>query len=131
MVRKLEELEVYRLSEDLADTIWNICVRWDYFARSTVGKQMVTAADSIPSNISEGYGRYSIKENIHFCYFARGSLTETRNWVRRSCTRGLITNKDLGNIYQIADRLGPKLNAYMNSIRRQSTNQDFLSKTKA
>jgi NTP pyrophosphatase (non-canonical NTP hydrolase) len=36
---KLEELEVYKLSEELADVVWDIVADWDWFAKDTVGKQ--------------------------------------------------------------------------------------------
>jgi four helix bundle protein len=40
--------------------------------------QQIASADSIPSNIEEGYGRESHKEYIQFLRFARGSARETR-----------------------------------------------------
>jgi hypothetical protein len=46
-----------------ADGVWNIVVGWDSFARDTVGKQIVRAADSIGANISEGSGRGSLQDN--------------------------------------------------------------------
>jgi len=52
-----ENLQVYQLGEKLADEIWRVVRKWDYFARDTVGKQMVRAADSIGANIAEGTGR--------------------------------------------------------------------------
>jgi len=54
-----EELEVYKLSERLADEIWVAVISWDRFARGTVGKQVVRAADSIGANIATGAGRGS------------------------------------------------------------------------
>ena len=33
-----EKLQVYQLSEKVADSIWNIVIAWDSFARDTVGK---------------------------------------------------------------------------------------------
>jgi len=45
-----EKLQVYQLSEKLADNIWEIVVTWDSFAKDTVGKQIVRAADSIGAN---------------------------------------------------------------------------------
>ena len=41
-----ENLKVYQLSENLADEIWDVVLRWDRFARDTVGCQIVRAADS-------------------------------------------------------------------------------------
>ena len=40
-----EKLRVYKLAEQLADRIWKIVVKWDYFPKITIGKQIVTAAD--------------------------------------------------------------------------------------
>lgn len=34
----LEELDVYNLSNELADEIWDIVVSWSYLAQDTVGK---------------------------------------------------------------------------------------------
>ena len=45
-----ETLRVYQLSETLADTVWNVVEKWPLFARDTVGKQIVRAADSIGAN---------------------------------------------------------------------------------
>jgi len=38
---ELKDLEVYKLAEQLSDIIWDIVLKWDYFPRVTVGKQMV------------------------------------------------------------------------------------------
>jgi len=118
MYKKLEDLEVYQLSEVLSDKIWSICTEWEYFAKITVGKQLVQSADSISANISEGHGRYSMKENMQFCYYARGSFEETRNWLRRANKRKLLMSDDMIEIGNIMDKLGPKLNGYINSIKR-------------
>jgi len=33
MVKEIEELRVYKLAEEIADSIWNICIKWDYFSK--------------------------------------------------------------------------------------------------
>jgi four helix bundle protein len=40
--------------------------------------QQIASADSIASNIEEGYGRASRKDYAHFLVIARGSASETR-----------------------------------------------------
>lgn len=45
---------------------------------SRLVSQQIASADSISSNIEEGYGRGSRKDYTHFLVIARGSATETR-----------------------------------------------------
>ncbi len=85
-----EKLRVYRLSENLADQIWNIVLGWDYLASDTVGKQLVRAADSVGANIAEGSGRGTFPENRRFVRIARGSLHETQHWLRRAYKRNCL-----------------------------------------
>ncbi len=70
------DLSSYKLSHELSNIIWFIVIEWDYFAKNTVGKQLVKATDSISANIAEGYGRYSKKDKIHFYRYRFGSLKE-------------------------------------------------------
>lgn len=58
----LEKLEVYQLAKTFSDAIWNLVIKWKYFEKDTIGKQMVRAADSILANVAEGYGPYFYKE---------------------------------------------------------------------
>ena len=111
-----ENLRVYKLSEKLADQLWNVALGWNIFARDTVGKQLVKAADSIGANISEGSGRGSFVDNRRFVWMARGSFNETQHWLRRAFKRKLLTKKQVDDLKPLMSELGPTLNAYLRSI---------------
>lgn len=111
-----ERLRVYQLAEKLADEVWSVAIGWDFFAKDTVGRQLVRAADSIGANIAEGMGRRSFVENPRFVRTARGSLNETRHWLRRAHRRGLLKDGVVGTIRPIIDELSLKLNAYLRAI---------------
>ena len=113
---KLEELQVYNLSMDLAEKIWDIVIGWDYFKKDTIGKQLVRAADSIAANLSEGFGRYHFKENVNFCYYSRGSLHETKTWLTKAHNRKLINDEAFNSLNDEFDNIGVKLNNYIKSI---------------
>ncbi len=111
-----ENLRVYQLSETLSDKIWEIVLKWDYFAKDTVGKQLVRSADSIGANIAEGSGRGSDLEYKRFIKIARGSLYETRHWLRRAYKRKLLTKEQIDSLTVLLNELTPTLNAYLRSI---------------
>ena len=111
-----EKLRVYKLSETLADEIWDIVVKWEGFAKRTVGAQVVRSGDSIGANIAEGVGRGSYQDNRRFVRTARGSLNETRHWLRRAFRRKLLNETQIKKLKHLLDNLSPQLNAYLKSI---------------
>jgi four helix bundle protein len=113
-----ESLRVYQLAEEVADRVWRLVLRWDRFARDTVGKQMVRAADSIGANVAEGAGRGSFQDNRRFVRIARGSHHELHHWLRRAYRRRLLSEDDVNALKPMIDELSPKLNAFLRSIGR-------------
>ena len=114
--RGFEHLRVYQLSEELSDSIWELVSRWNEFARNTIGRQIVRAADSVGANIAEGTGRGTFKDNRHFARVARGSLNDTRHFLRRAFKRKLLSNAQINSLRPLVSELGPRLNAYIKSI---------------
>ncbi|HEY3228012.1 MAG TPA: four helix bundle protein [Roseiflexaceae bacterium] len=111
-----ENLQVYQLSERLADQIWDVVIEWDQFAKDTVGRQVVRAADGIGANIAEGTGKGSFQDNRRYAKMARGSLNETKHWLRRAYNRKLLTGEQVNALKPLLDELAPRLNAYLKSI---------------
>lgn len=71
----LEELEVWKRSKQLAVSIYKIL----RFCRDRGYKDQITRASiSVPSNIAEGYERYSNKEFVNYLRIAKGSCAEVR-----------------------------------------------------
>ncbi|RPH29667.1 MAG: four helix bundle protein [Bacteroidales bacterium] len=121
MVMKLEELNVYTISMAIAEKVWQIVMSWDYFAKDTIGKQVVRSSDSIAANISEGFGRYHFKDSKHFLYYSRGSLCETQTWLTKAYNRKLIGKDSYDQLMVELKELAIKLNNYINSIGKYST----------
>src|SRR6056297_1843947 len=87
---KLNDITAYKIAFELSNHIWDIVVKWNYFAQDTVEKQFIKAADSISANIAEGFGRYGKKDKIKFYRYSMGSLKETLDWNEKSKYRELI-----------------------------------------
>lgn len=121
---RLEELEVYQLTMKLGEHIWEIVAKWNYFAKDTIGKQLVRAADSISANLAEGYGRFFYKENRQFCYYSRGSLYETKTWLTKAHNRELLNDQDFQVLQEDIEKIAFKLNNYINSIGKRKNDNN-------
>jgi four helix bundle protein len=69
-------LIVWQRGVNLFELVWKLAfveLKLDFKLRS----QWADAAQSVSANISEGYGRRSLKEYTQYLYIALGSLAET------------------------------------------------------
>jgi four helix bundle protein len=111
-----ENLQIYQLAEKLSNEVWDAVIFWDYFAKDTVGKQLVRAADSVAANIAEGNGCGSEVDNRKFLRQARGSLYETKSFLRLAYRRKLLTDDQMQIFKPLINELIPKLNAYISRV---------------
>lgn len=111
-----EKLRIYELAELLGDLMWSIASGWKRLDQDTLGKQVIRSADSIGANIAEGSGRGSDKDYVRFLRMARGSLYETRHWLRRAYRRELLSAEQANEAKNLLDELTPKLNAYIREV---------------
>lgn len=116
MKSNFENLRVYRLAEEVSDRIWDLVMGWNSFAKDTIGRQLVRAADSVGANIAEGDGRGTYADNRRFVRTARGSLNEVKHFLRRAYQRRLLKESDVRTLKPLMDELGPKLNKFLKSI---------------
>lgn len=116
MKTKFEDLEIYKLSEKLSDEVWYMVIKWDHFQKNTIGTQLVNATDGVGSNIAEGSGKGSYIEFRRYMKISRGSLYETKHWLKRCYARKLISKKETDSIKPLIDELLPRINAFINNL---------------
>ena len=71
------KLKVYHRSIQLVVDVYALTKQFPSHEQFALTNQIQRAVISVPSNIAEGMGRFSIKERIHFVEIACGSLMET------------------------------------------------------
>ncbi|MBK8565286.1 MAG: four helix bundle protein [Saprospiraceae bacterium] len=112
----IDEIEVYKMAMDIGDEVWGLVIGWDYFLKDTIGKQFCRATDSISANIAEGYGRFHYNENRNFCFYARGSLIESKTWLIKAYKRNLIKEEVYTLLLNKLSVCHLKLNKYIKTI---------------
>jgi four helix bundle protein len=95
---QLNDIDAYKKSLILSNYVWDITIKWDYYAKETVGVQFTKAIDSISANIAEGFGRFGKKDKIKFYRYSFGSLKEACDWTQKSYIRKLISQQEYNHI---------------------------------
>jgi four helix bundle protein len=78
-ISSFQDLIVWKLSSRLSKEIAFLVRTFPKDERYEIIDDLLRAARSIPSNISEGFGRFYFNEKIQFYNIARGSTTEVQN----------------------------------------------------
>jgi len=106
----IQDISAYKIAFALSNYVWDIVIRWDGFAKYTIGKQFADAADSISSNIAEGFGRYFKKDKLNFYRYSNGSVLESTDWNNKAIHRKLITSEQYDHIANELERLPREIN---------------------
>jgi len=116
-MKRVYELDVYKMAEELSDMIWYDFDNWNNKVQKTIGYQVIRSSDSIASNIAEGYGRYTPADRKKFYLYSRGSFEETKSWLRKLIRRKVLSESSVVKYKTVIEKLGPKLNAFINSTK--------------
>ena len=108
---KLNDIEAYKISFHLSNYVWEVILKWDHFAKKTIGSQFVNAVDSISANIAEGFGRHFKKDKVNFYRYNKGSLKESFDWNEKARVRKLITEEEYKFIFAELDKLPKSINS--------------------
>ena len=92
------KLLVYQRSKDLVKQVYCLLKLFPKEEQYALCDQLRRASISITSNIAEGMGRSSFREQVHFIEIAYGSLNEVMCQLELSEELGYITIKDLQNL---------------------------------
>lgn len=107
---KLNDVTPYKRAFPLSNRVWTIVIRWDHFAKDTIGKQWVRSIDSISANLAEGFGRYTRKDKAKFYYYAQGSVKESLDWLLKAKIRNLITTDEYDELFSDLSSLPKEIN---------------------
>jgi four helix bundle protein len=81
-------------------------------------KQLIRSSRGINSSIEEGHGRYTFKDQLHFCIIARGSLSETYNHLIDAYDSLYITSEQLKYLKYKIEEIQQLLNGYISYLRK-------------
>ena len=110
-----EKLNVWQEAKKLVVDVYNLLDAFPKFEKYALCDQIRRAVVSVPSNIAEGSGRKSLKEQIHFLEISYGSLMETYNQLLIAIDLTYISEESVENIKPRIDSVAKMINGLSNS----------------
>lgn len=115
IVYSFEKLKVWQEAKKLVVDVYNLLDNFPKFEKYALCDQIRRAIVSVPSNIAEGSGRRSLKEQIHFLEISYGSLMETYNQLLIAIDLTYITEESVEAIKPSIDSVAKMINGLSNS----------------
>jgi four helix bundle protein len=101
-----KQLDVYIESKKLVKMVYELLRKFPKEEQYALCDQLRRAVISVPSNIAEGLGRYSIKEQVHFLEIAYGSLREVDCQMDIAFDLGYVTNIETAELFEQINKVG-------------------------
>ena len=119
IVYSFEKLKVWQEAKKLVVAVYHLLDSFPKFEKYALCDQIRRAIVSVPSNIAEGSGRRSLKEQIHFLEIAYGSLMETYNQLQIAIDLTYITEESVEAIKPSIDAVAKMINGLCNSYEEK------------
>ena len=98
-IETFEDLRVWQRGIELVKQIYLLTKGGDFSKDFGLRDQLRRASVSMPTNIAEGFERYSRKEYIHFLNIAKGSAGEVRSLLRVALEVGYLDQSKYDKLY--------------------------------
>lgn len=116
-----EQLDVYKKSLSLVDSIESLIASLHGKASRPLLDQLSRAALSIPLNIAEGNGRWHQKDKRQFFWIARGSAFECIPILQILGRKELIPPEEYQRHYALLEIIAKMLTNLVKSVERLTT----------
>lgn len=119
-----EKLNVWQEAKKLVVDIYHLLDEFPKFEKYALCDQIRRAVVSVPSNIAEGSGRKSLKEQIRFLEISYGSLMETFNQLLIAIDLTYITEESVEAIKPRIDAVAKMINGLSNAYSAKLDEQN-------
>ena len=119
---QFERLEVWQKSKQLVMNTYRMLEKFPKYEQYALCDQLRRAVISIPSNIAEGNGRTSVKEQIHFLEIAFGSLMEVYCQLNIASELGYISVEEFNKIKDDILEISRMISGLRNSKQKKLSN---------
>ena len=127
---RFEDLKVWQLAHELSLEVAKLVKSFPKDEKFDLADQMRRSARSIPSDISEGFGRFHFNDKLTFYERARSSLGELRNHFNEALGNGYLGEAGYEDFTKRINEIGYLLNRMMKNVREARDSHENEKKSK-
>ncbi len=126
MIRSHRDLQVWQLSMDLAQSVYELTGKFPKQEEYRITSQLIRAAISIPANIAEGNARSTRKDYANFIGIARGSSAELETLLMLAQRVGFGTQDEIATVLELNHRVGKMLTSLRKRLGQAPASQNRI-----
>ncbi|WP_347174509.1 four helix bundle protein [Polaribacter uvawellassae] len=120
-MKTFRDLLVWQKSMNFVTEIYKTSKQFPKDENFGLTSQIRRSAVSIPSNISEGYGREGMKDYLRFLNIAMASLFELQTQSEIAYNLEYIKKEKFDNLYELSREIERMLSSFIRTIKSRKT----------
>ena len=116
-MKTFRELIVWQKSMSFVTEIYKVSKQFPKGENFGLISQIRRSAVSIPSNISEGYGREGLNDYLRFLNIAIASLFELQTQIEIAFNLEYIDKEKFDNLYELSREIERMLSSFIRSLK--------------
>ena len=120
MAKTVQELKVWQRAHELCLAVDAILGRPVFDDNRRLKQQLEDAADSVLSNIAEGFEQPTDRAFVRYLYIAKASAAEVRTRLKRACDRRFITETEFADRDALGDEVARLAHGLIKYLKRSN-----------
>lgn len=117
-IERFEDIEAWKKGRELRKAIYRLSRIGEFSKDFALRDQIRRAAQSVTSNIAEGFEREGNREFIQFLSNAKGSCGEVRDQLYTALDERYIVEKDFNDLYAMARDVSRLISGFMKYLQQ-------------
>jgi four helix bundle protein len=117
MAHKIDEFPVFQDAQAFVAAVSAILRQSSLRRNSKAYEQIVEAADSILSNMDEGFDQESDDAFSKFLYYSKGSVAEVMRRLRRAAAKGFVPGEAVARLEPQSDSIGRQIGGLVKYLK--------------
>ncbi len=118
MINSFQDLQVWQKAHKIVLDVYGKTKSFPREEQYRITEQLLRAIISIPTNIAEGFGRFTTKDYIRFLTIACGSASEVLYLLLLAKDLKYITKNEYENYKQELEEISKMINGLINSLKK-------------